>query len=59
MNDYVITCSTTCDLNKEQLEKNNKPYVHFSFYINDKKYLDDFYSELAKDDFYNLMKEND
>ena len=59
MNDYVITCSTTCDLNKEHLEKNNNPYVHFSFYINDKKYLDDFYSELSKDSFYNLIKEND
>ena len=59
MNDYVITCSTTCDLKKEHLEKNNNPYVHFSFYINDKKYLDDFYSEVSIDDFYNLIKEND
>ena len=59
MNDYVITCSTTCDLNKEHLEKNNNPYVHFSFYINDKKYLDDFYSEVKKDEFYNLIRDND
>ena len=59
MNDFIITCSTTCDLTKEHLEKNNNQYVHFSFYINDKKYLDDFYSEVSKSDFYNLIKDND
>lgn len=59
MNDYVITCTTTCDLNKKHLENNNNPYIQFSFYINDKKYLDDFYSEVPKKEFYDLLKDND
>ena len=59
MNDYIITCTTTCDLSKEHLEKNNNPYVHFKFFINDDKHLDDFYSEISKDEFYSLIKSND
>ena len=42
MKDYIITCSSTCDLTKKYLEENNNPYISFYCYLDDKKCLDNF-----------------
>ena len=56
MNKYVITASTTCDLSIAQLKKMGIEYACFNYYINDKKYVDDFYTTLSKEDFFNEIK---
>ena len=59
MNKYVITASTTCDLTIEQLKKMNIEYVSFNYYINDKKYIDDFYTTFSKKDFFEEIKHSE
>lgn len=59
MNKYVITASTTCDLTIEQLKKMNIEYACFNYYINDKKYVDDFYTTFSKKDFFDEIKSSE
>lgn len=49
---YQITCTSTCDLTKEILEKKNIKYACFKFIIDGKEYLDDFYSDYNYHKFY-------
>lgn len=59
MNDFVITCSSTCDLSKDYLDKHNNYYVNFFYTIDTNKYKDNFYTERSKNDFYNLVNTKD
>ena len=59
MKDFVITCSSTCDLSAYYLRKHNVYYVSFFYYLKEKKYYDDFYKEHSVSDYYNLIKIND
>lgn len=59
MKDFIITCSSTCDLTKEYLIKHNNRYVNFFYSINNNKFKDDFYTEHSINDFYNLVNNND
>lgn len=59
MKDFIITCSSTCDLTKDYLKKHNNYYVNFFYSYDSKKFKDDFYTEHSKNDFYNLIDSYD
>lgn len=59
MKDYIITCSSTCDLTKEYLKENNNDYVSFYYYLDDKKYIDNFYDGMNIEDFFTSLKKSD
>ncbi len=56
MGDYIISCSTTCDLTEEILNKNNNPFVRFCYYIDDVKHFDNFYKDISKNEFFDIIK---
>lgn len=59
MKDYIITCSSTCDLSPYFLRQHNMYYVSFFYYLNDNRYYDDFYKEHEINDFYQTIKTQD
>lgn len=56
MKNFVITCSSTCDLSPYFLRNHNIYYVSFYYYLNGEKYYDNFFDKHSVDDFYNLLK---
>ena len=56
MNKYVISCSTTCDLNKEYLDKNENIIINFYYYIDDEKFVDNFYLDSDVKNFFDKVK---
>ena len=56
MKDFIITCSSTCDLTPYYLRQHNMFYVSFYYYINDERFYDDFYKEHTVDNFYSTIK---
>ena len=56
MKDFVITCSSTCDLNLYFLRKHNIYYVSFFYYLNEDRFYDDFYKEHTISEFYEKIK---
>lgn len=56
MNDFVITCSSTCDLSPYYLRKHNMYYVSFYYYLDGDKYYDDFFKEHDINTYYELIK---
>lgn len=59
MNNFVITCSSTCDMNPYYLRKHNIYYVSFYYYLDGKKYYDDFYKEHSVSEFFEKIKTQD
>ena len=53
MKDYIITCTSTCDLTKEILEKRNIKYGKFKMSANNETYDDDFFDDYPYEKFYN------
>lgn len=56
MNDFAITCSSTCDVNPYFLRKHNMYYVSFYYYIDGEKYYDNFFKDHSVDEYYELIK---
>lgn len=56
MNDYVITCTSTCDLTKEILTERDNEYLCFKMIANDKEYDDNFYADYPYEQFYADIK---
>ena len=56
MKDYIITCSSTCDMNPYFLRKHNMYYVSFYYYLDGNKYYDNFFKEHSVSDFYERIK---
>ena len=59
MKDFVITCSSTCDMNTYFLRKHNMYYVSFYYYLDGKKYYDDFFKEHSVSEYYERIKTED
>ena len=59
MKDFVITCSSTCDLTPFYLRKHNMYYVSYYYYLDNDKFFDDFYREHTVEDFYTKLKTSD
>ncbi|MDO4501281.1 MAG: DegV family protein [Erysipelotrichaceae bacterium] len=57
MRDYVITCCSTVDLNREALDKINVPFLCFTFTANGETYKDDYGLSYPIDKFYKDIAE--
>ena len=55
MHDYVLSCCTTVDTNKEWAEEYDIAYVPFHFELGGKTYLDDFWSAMSPEQMYQRM----
>lgn len=55
MGEYVLSCSSTADLRREQLEERNIHYICFHFELAGKQYLDDLGKSISLADFYESM----
>lgn len=50
--DYVLSCSSTCDLDREMLRENNIEFACFKYIIDGKEYEDNFYQSYDYRKFY-------
>ena len=57
MSDYIISCCSTADLEKEHFEKRDIHYICFHFELDGKQYRDDLGQSIPFDEFYRRMKE--
>ncbi len=55
MNKYILSCCSTADLTKEQLEALNIPYLPFHFFLDGVEYADDLGQSISSEDFYAAM----
>lgn len=55
MSDYVISCCSTADLEKEHFEKRDIHYICFHFELDGKQYQDDLGQSIPFDEFYQRM----
>ena len=56
MNDYIISCCSTTDLNKEHFSERNISYICYRYEMNGKEYIDDFGESIPFPEFYKLMR---
>lgn len=56
MKDFIITCSTPCDMSQYYLRKYKMYYVGFYYFLDDEKYMDDFFNTHSVDEFYSKIK---
>ena len=52
MSDYVVTCTSTCDLEKQMLDDYGIPYVCFKMIVDDSTYDDNFFADYPYEKFY-------
>ena len=57
MSDYIISCCSTADLEKEHFEKRDIHYICFHFELDGKQYRDDLGQSIPFDEFYRRMQE--
>ncbi len=57
MSKYVISCCSTADLSKEQMEARGLHYICFHYELNGKEYADDLGQSMPFDLFYKEMAE--
>ena len=55
MADYVVSCCSTCDLERSWLEDRNIHYVYFNYFLNGAPCKDDFGQTLQPADLYSRM----
>ncbi len=55
MNKYILSCCSTADLTKEQLEALHIPYLPFHFFLDGVEYADDLGHSISNEDFYAAM----
>ena len=56
MKDFIITCTSTCDMNPYYLRRHNMYYVSFYYYLDDEKFYDDFFKVHSIEEYYNKIK---
>ena len=57
MSDYVISCCSTADLEKEHFERRDIHYICFHFELDGEHYRDDLGQSIPFDEFYRRMRE--
>ena len=57
MRSYIVTCCSTVDLSRQQMEELGIPYVSFHYYMDDKDYLDDLYQSTTPEAFFRMIEE--
>lgn len=55
MKEYIISCCSTADLEKEHFIKRDIHYICFHYELNGKQYEDDLGESMSFDDFYKAM----
>lgn len=55
MSDYILSCSSTVDLTKEQMEDRDIRYVCFHFTLDGKEYPDDMGVSISTEELYQKM----
>lgn len=55
MSDYIISCSSPCDLSAEHLKERNIHCSFFHFELGSKQYEDDLGKSISYDEFYSAM----
>ncbi len=56
MADYVVTCSSNCDLPADFLKERNLPVLLYQFFIDGEEYYDDQGLSISTHDFYDKMR---
>jgi len=57
MNDYVLSCCSTADLDAKHFQDRNISYICFHFFLDGKEYADDLGKSISFPDFYQAMKD--
>lgn len=52
MQDYVITCCSTADLSRSEMEKWKLPFAMFHYTMDGQEHLDDLYASITPHEFY-------
>lgn len=55
MSNYVLSCCSTADLRREQLEERDIHYICFHFELGGRQYMDDLGKSISLADFYQAM----
>ena len=55
MENFVLSCCSTCDLNKKYLEKRNISYLCFHYFLDGVEHVDDFGESIPYKEFYKKM----
>lgn len=55
MQDYILSCESTCDLTKEQVEASGLFYRNYTYSLGNDFYPDDFYQTVSDTEFYQRM----
>lgn len=55
MKDFIITCTSTCDMTPHYLRQHNMYYVSFYYYLNDDRFYDNFFKEHSVTEYYNKI----
>lgn len=56
MNDYVVTCCSTIDMNLDFFAKRDIPFIPFHFHMDGQEYADDYGKSISIEDFYKAME---
>ena len=56
MEDYILSCCSSCDLSNEWIEKRNLHYVSFKVLVGDEIKLDDMGKSFSPWEMYKLME---
>lgn len=57
MNDYILSCCSTVDLSKQDLQERDINYIPFHFFMNEKHFYDDLGETISAIDFYRKVKD--
>ncbi len=55
MNEFILSCGSTVDLNPEHLKKRNLHVMNFRFMVDNIEYVDDFGKTLSYEELYSAM----
>lgn len=50
--DYIITCTSGVDIDRDLVKKNNLDCIEYKFLLNDVEYVDDYYKSIDEHKFY-------
>lgn len=56
MQDYVLSCESTVDLTREELERRNIAYLCYPYELDGTAHRDDFWETLSCEEFYQAME---
>ena len=56
MKDFILTCCSTVDMNKEFFEETKIPYISYRFSLDGEEIEDDYGKSITNEEFYEKMK---